>query len=163
MHVPQGDTYDSQFSQAGSNPTVTPVRNDPVNAACRTLIEVSMGCEEDLAMYKVPKTEAAEPGSAKWCCRTRRGLRWNVSRKAPLSAAFGSHTTSLEPVRVVPLQSPRIMVDEGEHCLVPDAGVVGLGAWLRRGHCYWYTRRSDAGRLFARGYSRIFGTSKLYP
>jgi hypothetical protein len=28
---------------------VPPVRNDPLNTACRTLIEESMGCEDDQA------------------------------------------------------------------------------------------------------------------
>jgi hypothetical protein len=38
--------------QTGSNPTVTLVRNDPVNTARRTLIEESMGCEDDQAMLQ---------------------------------------------------------------------------------------------------------------
>ncbi len=37
------------FSDSLSSPTVTHVRNDPVNTACRTLIEESMGCEGDQA------------------------------------------------------------------------------------------------------------------
>ena len=35
--------------QTGPSPTVTLVRNDPVNTACRTLIEESIGCEDDQA------------------------------------------------------------------------------------------------------------------
>src|SRR5919112_1821069 len=31
------------------SPTVTPVRNDPLNTACRTLIEESIRCEDDRA------------------------------------------------------------------------------------------------------------------
>jgi hypothetical protein len=35
-----------------ANPTVTLVRNEPVNTARRTLIEESMGCEDDQAMLQ---------------------------------------------------------------------------------------------------------------
>ncbi len=44
-----------------------------------------------------------------------------------VNPTFGSHTTSLEQVRVVPLPSTRVVVDEAEHRLIPDPGVVGLG------------------------------------
>ena len=36
-------------SHTASSPTVTLVRNGPVNTACRTLIEESSGCEDDQA------------------------------------------------------------------------------------------------------------------
>ena len=39
----------SEPIRASSNPTVPPVRNDPLNTACRTFIEESMGCEDDQA------------------------------------------------------------------------------------------------------------------
>jgi hypothetical protein len=35
--------------ERGLSPTVTLVRNAPVNAACSTLIEESRGCEDDQA------------------------------------------------------------------------------------------------------------------
>src|SRR5215208_157731 len=40
----QGEPWSSSLS-----PTVTLVRNGPVNTACRTLIEESSGCEDDQA------------------------------------------------------------------------------------------------------------------
>jgi hypothetical protein len=36
-------------SRTASSPTVTLVRNGPLNTACRTLIEESSGCEDDQA------------------------------------------------------------------------------------------------------------------
>ena len=39
--------YERSLRQA--SPTVTLVRNDPVNTASRTLIEASMGCKDDQA------------------------------------------------------------------------------------------------------------------
>ncbi|MBA2782599.1 MAG: hypothetical protein M3514_10355 [Actinomycetota bacterium] len=40
----------SQVVDNDTSPTVTVVRNDPVNTACRTLIEESRGCEERAAL-----------------------------------------------------------------------------------------------------------------
>jgi hypothetical protein len=67
------------------NPTVPPVRNDPVNTACRTLMEDSRGCEADQAALQGAKTEATEPMlspvSAKWRYRTKiRPIVWVAER-----------------------------------------------------------------------------------
>src|SRR5215208_1833344 len=50
---------------------MTLVRNDPVNTACCPLIEESRGAKMIKPRCKVPKSEAAEPASARWHCRTK--------------------------------------------------------------------------------------------
>jgi hypothetical protein len=54
--LPRGNEFrmnrEGSVDEIGKNflsPTATLVRNDPVNAACCTLIEESMGCEDDQA------------------------------------------------------------------------------------------------------------------
>jgi len=78
-----------------------------VNTVRRTLIEESMGCEDDQAPCKVPKTEAAEPGSVKWRCRTNPtvtlsviglcSVRWSTVR-GPNIGHFGAFLGSLKGV-----------------------------------------------------------------
>src|SRR5215218_2732560 len=49
MHARVADHYPRTTFHTVSNPTVTLVRNGPLNTACRTLIEESSGCEDDQA------------------------------------------------------------------------------------------------------------------
>src|SRR5215204_233184 len=49
MHARVADHYPRTTFHTASNPTVTLVRNGPLNTACRTLIEESSGCEDDQA------------------------------------------------------------------------------------------------------------------
>jgi hypothetical protein len=59
--------------QTVSSPTVTLVRNDPVNTACSTQLSRSQAVAKMIKLRcKVPNIEAAELASANWRCRTRR-------------------------------------------------------------------------------------------
>src|SRR5215212_8185729 len=113
----QGEPWSSSLS-----PTVTLVRNGPVNTACRTLIEESSGCEDD---------QAALQGAENRSCLAqvmRSGTVGLASCGAEPGADAG--TDGAVPLDDELVDVIVLHVDDGLAVLHLDAQVVVVGLYL---------------------------------